>query len=53
MQHKHLHLSDDVSEALAAAAKLERRSQSSLCDELLRQALAMRVRDQVQTIPAS
>ena len=53
MQHKHLHLSDDVSEALAKAAKLERRSQSSLCDELLREALSYRLRGQVQTIPAS
>jgi|MDTE01.1.fsa_nt_gb hypothetical protein len=52
MKHKHLHLSDDVSEALESAAKLERRSQSSLTDELLREALAYRLRSQVQTIPA-
>jgi hypothetical protein len=53
MKHKHLHLSEDVSEALEIAAKQGRRTQSSLADELLREALAYRPRGQVSTIPAS
>jgi|TARA_R110002012_G_scaffold215205_1_gene386305 hypothetical protein len=53
MKHKHLHLSEDVSEALETAAKHERRSQSSLVDELLREALSYRLRRTVDTIPAS
>ena len=53
MKHKHLHLSEDVSEALETAAKQGRRTQSSLADELLREALAYRPRSQVNTIPAA
>ena len=53
MKHKHLHLSEDVSEALETAAKQGRRTQSSLADELLREALSYRPRAQVNTIPAA
>tara|TARA_R110000850_G_scaffold51856_1_gene125840 strand:+ start:86 stop:250 length:165 start_codon:yes stop_codon:yes gene_type:complete len=53
MKHKHLHLSEDVSEALETAAKQGRRTQSSLADELLREALAYRPRSQVNSIPAA
>jgi predicted transcriptional regulator len=42
MFSKHLHLSDDVAESLERVAKGERRTQSSLADELLRVALKQR-----------
>lgn len=41
---KHLHLSLACCEALAAAAALERRSQSSLAEELLQRGLRERSR---------
>ena len=43
MLSKHLHLSEDVCAKLLEAARGERRSQSSLADELLREALKRRL----------
>lgn len=43
MLSKHLHLSEDVCAKILEVARGERRSQSSLVDELLREALKRRM----------
>jgi len=49
-QQKKLYLSADVHRALALARQLERRSQSAIADEVLREGLRGRIKKPVEMI---